>query len=154
MSFCSKCGTQIADDVAFCPSCGTATAQQTQPETQQPVYGNAKPKLPGRGLAIAGMVLGIIGLVVGFSEFISAIAVAGLAGSVGAYGAVGDVAGSVVASAVSGVLVESVLSILAVCFAAASKKKGYRSGVRTSGMVMGIIGLVFFAIAILICLTI
>lgn len=154
MSFCSKCGTQVADDVAFCPSCGTATAQQTQPQTQQPVYGDAQTKRPGRGLAIAGMILGIIGLVIGFSEFISAIAVAGLADVVGAYGSVGDVAGDAMLSAAFGVLVESVLSILAVCFAAVSKKKGYRSGVRTSGMVLGVIGLVFFAIAIIVCLTI
>ena len=37
--FCSKCGNQIADDVAFCPQCGAATASQNaqQPAYQQPV---------------------------------------------------------------------------------------------------------------------
>ena len=38
--FCSKCGNQIADDVAFCPQCGAATTTQSaqQPAYQQPVY--------------------------------------------------------------------------------------------------------------------
>jgi len=28
MAFCAKCGTQMADNVAFCPSCGTAAGAQ------------------------------------------------------------------------------------------------------------------------------
>jgi len=32
--FCSKCGTNIADDCAFCSSCGSPTQQTTQPQTQ------------------------------------------------------------------------------------------------------------------------
>ena len=38
MAFCSKCGTQVNDDMKFCPSCGGAvgqpTAQQAAPSPQ------------------------------------------------------------------------------------------------------------------------
>ena len=37
--FCSKCGTNIADDAAFCPACGASTATQAAPAyQQQPTY--------------------------------------------------------------------------------------------------------------------
>lgn len=79
--FCPNCGAQNADGTAFCASCGSnlnaqqAPAQQApvqqpvyqQPVYQQPVYQQPayqKPaSVPGKGLAITGMVLGIVSLV-------------------------------------------------------------------------------------------
>ena len=56
---CTNCGTQMADGTVFCPNCG---AQQAQ----APVYGyQAAPQAApqaGKGLAIAGMIMGIISL--------------------------------------------------------------------------------------------
>lgn len=41
MKFCSKCGMEIADDVAFCPGCGSPVGNEApaqSPAPQQPVY--------------------------------------------------------------------------------------------------------------------
>lgn len=54
---CTNCGTQMADGTVFCPNCG---AQQPQ----APAYGyQAAPQAapqPGKGLAIAGLIMGIV----------------------------------------------------------------------------------------------
>lgn len=57
MAYCTKCGTQVAEDVKFCTSCGTpmGAAQQPQPQQtytqqpqqqqyQQPPYGQPYPQ--------------------------------------------------------------------------------------------------------------
>ena len=73
--FCPNCGAQNADNVAFCASCGAnMTAQQApvqQPVYQQPVYQQQPASVPGKGLGIAGMVLGIISLVLFCVTYIS-----------------------------------------------------------------------------------
>ncbi len=42
MAFCTKCGTQLDDNVVYCTVCGTPTGNQQQnyqqPTYQQPVY--------------------------------------------------------------------------------------------------------------------
>ena len=64
--FCPNCGAQNADNVAFCASCGANLGAQ-QPVYQapvQPVYQQpAQQPVPGKGMGIAGMVLGIVALV-------------------------------------------------------------------------------------------
>lgn len=70
--FCSKCGVQNEEGLNFCANCGAplnaapaapaAPVAPQQPVYQQPVYQQA-PVIPGKGMGIAGMVLGIIGLV-------------------------------------------------------------------------------------------
>lgn len=71
--FCPKCGNQNDDNARFCAACGAvfdnAAQQPQQPQQpqyqmpQQPMYANMQPVVPGKGLAVASMVLGIIGLV-------------------------------------------------------------------------------------------
>jgi len=76
--FCKNCGTQNSDGARFCAKCGadlsvqaTETQYQQQDQfnnpyaQQQPMYNAApqqQPPMPGKGLAIASMVLGIISL--------------------------------------------------------------------------------------------
>lgn len=67
--FCSKCGVQNEEGLNFCANCGAplnaapaAPVAPQQPVYQQPAYQPA-PVVPGKGMGIAGMVLGIIGLV-------------------------------------------------------------------------------------------
>ena len=87
MKYCSKCGSQLADGVAFCPNCGTkvdAPAQptyqsaqptyQSQPTYQyqpQPTYQTAQPATNGVAIAalifafffnLVGLILGCVGL--------------------------------------------------------------------------------------------
>lgn len=66
--FCSNCGKQIPDNSAFCLNCGTAFSQPQQPQyppQYQPQPGGYMPpqkpaEEPGKGLAIASLVLGIV----------------------------------------------------------------------------------------------
>lgn len=77
--FCPNCGTQNADGTAFCAGCGAnLNAQQAptqQPVYQQPVYQQPiyrqPASVPGKGLGVTGMVLGIVALVFFCSWYIS-----------------------------------------------------------------------------------
>lgn len=75
--FCEKCGTEVAEGINVCPNCGTLVEEPAQPNVPQPAYSAPaqpyepqpvngapaeKPATPGKGLAIAGMILGIISL--------------------------------------------------------------------------------------------
>ena len=79
--FCSKCGKSATTDAQFCSSCGSKLASSQQVQTHQfaqhepaaPLY-NATPTMPakqksGLGLAIAGLILGILALGYGLSDF-------------------------------------------------------------------------------------
>ena len=58
--FCDKCGAQIEAGSTFCGTCGAPVAAPAQPTyTAAPAANTA---MPGKGLAIASMILGIISL--------------------------------------------------------------------------------------------
>lgn len=157
MAFCSKCGASVADGTAFCANCGNPmnAAPQTPPAPAYNPYSApvapvaVKAKTPGRGFGISSLVLSIIGLI--YSLYMTAAA--------SLYGAATDMASSIIGSAANAyddevmgtILLYSVLSILAVCFAAGAFKKGYKNGVSKAGLVMGIIGLCFFVVALANC---
>ncbi len=146
MAFCQKCGTQFDDGSAFCPSCGAAAQAQQQQQQyqqpQQPQYGYAvKPKIPGRGFGIAGLVLGIIGLVFAVIDIAELVAL------------MDTIFVIAFEEAIPTLLIRAVLPILAVCFGSAARSKGYRNGVGTSGLVLGVIGVALYAISLIICLT-
>jgi len=135
--FCSKCGNQIVEGASFCHICSNPVGQQLQ--TQIIYIQTPKPKIPGRGLGISGMVLGIIGLVYAVSMLSSAIDFAqSLYSALDAWE--DGIAGAI--------LVFSVLSILAVSLAGAGRVKGYKTGVSMSGLVMGIIGVILYLASI------
>lgn len=75
MKYCSKCGTILDENEVVCKSCG---APQQQPlNYQQPYYQqNNGVQAPVCGLAVAGMVLGIVGMFIAFWGIIPIIAVA------------------------------------------------------------------------------
>lgn len=141
MAFCRNCGAQNADNASFCGNCGASLGQN--------IYGHnggtvimVKPKIPGRGLGISSMVLGIIGLVYSVMFLFSIPqAIENLE-----YISFREPDYS---SFLTPVAIFSVLSILSICFAPAAFKRGYKNGVSTSGLVMGTIGLVGYFITLL-----
>ncbi len=140
MAFCQNCGVQLNDQTNFCPNCGAGknnNAQFTQPYTYQPVVQYVKPRIPGRGFGVSSMVLGIIGIVYAVILFIETINI------VDSYSAL--LANSMLPS----VAIFSVLSILSIVFSVSAKNKGYRTGVSTSGMVLGVISAILYFISII-----
>lgn len=62
--FCNKCGANLPDGTTFCPNCGTPLANSgpVYPgynPMQQPGY-PAPVNQPGKGLAVAALVMGIL----------------------------------------------------------------------------------------------
>lgn len=149
MKFCPNCGTANADEVQFCTNCGASVAAQpaapVQPVYQQPatppVYMAAKPKIPGRGMGIAGMVLGIIGIVYAVIFFIDVLRLSGY-----------RISSYFLEEAIPTIIVFSALGILATAFGATARKKGYVCGVSASGLVLGIVSLAFYVLSVIICL--
>ena len=152
MAFCTKCGKQLDDEAAFCSACGNPTSNSyaAQPpyspaysQPQQIVY--VRPKIPGRGFSIASMVLSIIGLVYGFSFFVSTIELLELSRR----GAV-----ELLPEILPAIILFTVLPVLAICFGAAGRNRNYRGGINTSGLVMGFIGLAFNIVSLLLIVTV
>ena len=93
--FCPTCGTLNEDGVPFCGGCGAKLMAQQQavqqPVYQQPTYQQPayqppvyqpywqpmqpayQPPLPGKGMGVAGMILGIAAVSFGVVWFLSAI---------------------------------------------------------------------------------
>lgn len=148
--FCASCGNQIPDGSANCPFCGAQQAP-AQPPYQQPVYQQPtyqqptyqqppaypQAKIPGRGFGIAGMVCGIIGLILSFFCMI------GVGAIVNTYGRFVDTSGLF-----GEVFAYAILSILALVFGVAARNKGYRTGVAMAGIVLGVIGLALSLISV------
>ena len=61
---CNKCGSPITPGATFCTNCGAPVeAQAPQTYNATPVYNAPQPAaVPGKGLAIASLVLGIVSL--------------------------------------------------------------------------------------------
>lgn len=83
--FCPKCGAQIADESKFCAKCGAALEagqqaggqSQTVNQASVPTTPSSPPKTAGT--AIAGLVLGIVGIFFGLITSILAIIFGGVA---------------------------------------------------------------------------
>ena len=64
---CKNCGAMCRDDARFCNTCGTTFAPVMGAPMAAPMgYPVVAPKVPGKGLGITGMVLGIISLIICF----------------------------------------------------------------------------------------
>ncbi len=128
---CPKCGVQNADNSASCANCGfqfNQTVQQPiqQPVYQQPVYQQpyAVPSVPGKGLGIASMVIGIVSLALFCTGWVAIIcAIVGVAlGGVGLYKAkqVGMKNGMAVAGITCSIVSLGILIILFIIGASAA----------------------------------
>ena len=69
MKYCTKCGTQLADDAKFCSSCGTAQSAAYSSQyryNDQPISNTSKPAVnDGKsfGLALLGFFVPLVGLI-------------------------------------------------------------------------------------------
>lgn len=143
--YCFHCGTQIEDGATVCPACN-----KTQPNTQNFNSGSyvlVKPKVPGRGLGIAGMVLGIIGVVYCLPLLLSATI---LPQQLEQQQVTLDFTARM--AAIVAYLFYSTPSILAVSLSGVGRKKGYRTGISRSGEVLGIIGITIVALSCILVL--
>lgn len=119
--FCTKCGSSLSEN-GICPVCDVPVHNPINPELileQPPAASN-----PGKGLGIAGMVLGIISLVC-----------------------------NTVCSCLYGSVLGFPLSIVGLILSIIAKKKskaaGCSNGMATAGLVMNLISVIIVALAIL-----
>ena len=71
--FCQKCGCKNLDGSPFCSNCGSPmNAQNNQFRYQQNInFQMQKPYIPGKGMSIAAMVLGIVSCVLSCYFYLS-----------------------------------------------------------------------------------
>ena len=64
---CPKCGRLVSDTLSNCPGCNASlTNVPQQSGTQQSIYVNVPEKSNSNGLGVAGFVLALIGLFIGW----------------------------------------------------------------------------------------
>ena len=64
---CPKCGRLVSDTLSNCPGCNASlTNVPQQSDTQQSIYVNVPEKSNSNGLGVAGFVLALIGLFIGW----------------------------------------------------------------------------------------
>ncbi len=124
-NFCSRCGCPLNPGVQFCQQCGASVVPNN-------VVYMASPKIPGRGVGIASMVLGIVGLIYAFLLLII-------------YSTEPIVPGM---SAPAFMFL--VVNLLSLIFACVAMNKQYKNGVSISGFIMGLIGSVFCLVCLII----
>ncbi len=62
MPYCNQCGNKIEDNSKFCGNCGATMVNQPVQQTQQH-YARSPQRIKHSGFGIAGLVLGIISVV-------------------------------------------------------------------------------------------
>lgn len=136
MIYCRECGKQISDQAPACPNCGAP--QQTVPQNinpMQPIY-IVKPKIPGRGLSIASLVLGIIAAVYGFVYVTSIIEIIDEGSSY--FFTAKEKIGNIFPI----MFLVIICAVLAISFAIASNSKGCTLKKKTAGLILGLISVV------------
>ncbi len=135
--YCGQCGTPIAENSAFCASCG-APVPLARPLYEQPMYQQRR-SVPGRGLGITSLVFGILSMLLVVGALFIAVVIAEIA----YYSGIPvDMQGLEDLTGFLGYL--AAYGVLAVVFGVVSRCRGYKNGISTSGVVMGVVNIVFF----------
>ena len=71
--FCANCGKELPENSNVCPNCGVFIEKDEIKEVEkvEQIVNNTKVKIPGNGMSIAGMILGIIAAVWAFFQILS-----------------------------------------------------------------------------------
>ncbi len=137
--FCSKCGNAVNEADNVCANCGNALNDSNNSATQV-IQVIAKPEIPGRGLGIAAMILGIIGIlgdVPGTTNVILAL---------NANASKGDFEEFLSVFAVYGVF-----CLLALIFGACSIKHSLKNGQGVAGLILGLLGTILTIVNVVLC---
>ena len=127
MAFCPRCGTALCGDEIFCRNCGSKIAPTV----------SARPGSKGRGFAIAGLILGILGLATSAVFFFAC--------------AMPLEPDSYLWTGLSVVFVLYFpFNLLALFFGAKARKRGYQGKLSKRGMLLGCIGAAVYVTAWLI----
>ena len=128
--YCGRCGGELVEGNAYCPNCGAAQNWGQPPVVQYQPIMQEKKGTPGLGFAITSMILGFVGLM--YSSVMTLVLL--LIHDVFSYGYRAE--GMAFAMSFSTVIYAAP-AVIAVCFAAASKKRGYNGGMRKTGLITG-----------------
>ncbi|MBQ3356851.1 MAG: zinc ribbon domain-containing protein [Oscillospiraceae bacterium] len=115
---CPECGKEISDQALSCPHCG-------YPLQQDSMVVVVKKKSPGRGFGIAGLVLGILGVVYSWVFLLSAIT--------------GNIQKEMVYFNIPPLLMIAIFGILALVFGIIARKQGHKATKSSAAITMGII---------------
>lgn len=122
MAYCQHCGTEISANGRFCEHCGTPVGALSP--VQQGV--------PGRGLAIASLIFGIISGVIGLEVLLVSALVPRIPG--GAF--------------LIFFPIYAMFPATALIFASVARKKGYKRALSRVGLYLGIASLCLMALAV------
>lgn len=138
--YCSNCGKKVVEGADFCTGCGKLLPKSSS--NNNGVTGSKETK-PGQGMAIASLVLGILGVLYCFQAFSNIDDGINL---LFYYTEVAEKIGFIIGY----ILVQSIFGTLAICFSISSKKK-QKSGFNTAGfwLSIAIFAMVFIQFVIL-----
>ena len=151
--FCSNCGNEINENADICLKCGVLVKKTN---TNYAIPNNSvsnsyvKGKVPGKGISIAGMVLGIIAI--GWA-FISLLSIGSIESSlVSNYSFYYDITSYVVGFAFGYTLFSFIPSIIGLILSIVGLRKS-KSGINITGLLLNIIALVIALIEFIYILT-
>ena len=68
--FCSNCGNEIKENDIYCLNCGVLVQNNNFNQNNLSNDYNINKNIPGKGISIAGMILGIISIVIALISFL------------------------------------------------------------------------------------
>lgn len=189
--YCTMCGNPLEENVTVCNHCGanpTATPEAktppVQPEPQTPPVQYAppqysqnpypgypgypqnvvfvKPRIPGRGFAVAALVLGLLGFFYSLIFFTAAADIGQALPEIqeifdeayspyAPYGYAPTMDARTLVCVVFGIFAS--MCVMAICFAIPAAKRGYRNPVQKAGLILGIVGTVLYIIGVVLVMT-
>lgn len=146
--FCSNCGKEVNENADVCLKCGVMIKKDNIESSNNLNYNqNITPKVrvPGKGISIAGMVLGIVATA---WALLSLLSISEIEYSVSYYYSISEIIGYIIGFTLFSLTPSIVGLILSIC--------GYRkqkSGVNIAGLILNIITLAIVVIEIVYILT-
>lgn len=134
--YCQSCGKEIDKEAVICVHCGVPTNN----------YNGQVNKKSGKGRGIAGMILGIIGILYCLIAF-SSLGTFEFKINMAAY-----TDSERFPFAIGFVLVQSIFAILAVSLSGSERKK-FKNGFNTSGLWLGLVSFAMIAIQFIYVIT-